>query len=155
MNEVSILYNQSPEFYYHVFIPTMIWLIGIMVLLVILLRKYTLAHWTKENPNPYQKETLGLPIGIFRGIITMTLLWIVILFEAVMIKDPGFESRADMLLTAFHMMIAFYFGSKVMHHVTATDGKKTQTLIEAQTQQKKIEVEQKAGNTQQTTESFG
>ena len=83
-----------------------------------------------------------MPGGIFRGIITMTLLYIVVLFEAMMIKDPGFEARADMLLVSFQMMIAFYFGSKVMHHVTAVDGKKTQTMIQGKVEERKIVAEQ-------------
>ncbi len=135
----AILYTKTPEFWIQIFIPVMAWLVGIIVLLIILLRKYTLADWTVDNPNPYQKQTLGMPIGIFRGVITMTLLFVVILFEAVNIKDPDFETRADMLLVSFQMMIAFYFGSKVMHHVTAVDGKKTQTIVEAKVEEKKYE----------------
>ncbi len=31
-------------------------------------------------------------------------------------------------MVAFQMMIAFYFGSKVMHHMASTDRKKTQAI---------------------------
>jgi hypothetical protein len=138
MNETSIVYTQSMEYMTQIFIPVMVWLLGILILFILLLRKYTLGKWTPENPNPYKKQTLGMPGGIFRGVITMTLLFVVILFEAVNIKDPGFEARADMLLVSFQMMIAFYFGSKVMHHVTAVDGKKTQTVVQAQVEGERL-----------------
>ena len=36
------------------------------------------------------------------------------------------ESNIIEFLTAFKMMIAFYFGAKVMHHVTSTDRAKVE-----------------------------
>ena len=130
MNDVN-LFPKSAEFLYQLYLPIMIWLVAIIILMIVLIRKYTLGKWTKENPNPYEKMTLGMPEGVFRGIITMTLLYVVVIFETVNIKDNGFEARADMLLVSFQMMIAFYFGSKVVNSVS-TSSKKQQTMIDAQ-----------------------
>ncbi len=130
MEEVHILYPQTKEFLYQIYLPIMGWLAAVVVLLVLFLKKYTFGNWTPEKPNPYEKKTWGMPEGTLRGIITMTLLYVVVVLETVNVKDSGFEARADMLLVAFQMMIAFYFGSKVMHHVTSVDGQKAQTKIE-------------------------
>jgi amino acid permease len=118
------------EHYIPMFVALLlVWGAMIIVLLVLLLRKYTFGkHWTAENPNPYATETFGFPRGIFRGIITLTLLFMVILFEAYGLLDPAniqVEKYTEQLLVAFQMMIAFYFGSKVLHHSTSVEHKKS------------------------------
>jgi len=125
MKDVPILYTQSAEFIYQLYLPVMIWLVAVIILMIVLISKYTLGKWTVDNPNPYAKSTLGMPEGVFRGIITMTLLYVVVIFETVNIKDAGFEARANMLLVSFQMMIAFYFGSKVVNQFSSGDGKKS------------------------------
>ena len=102
------------------------WLIMLIAFFIISLKKYTFGKWTPENPNPYEKETLGLPRGIFRGALTLSLLFIVIIFEVINLTVEGLEKEYEQLMVAFQMMLAFYFGSKVVHHVTAADERKSE-----------------------------
>ncbi len=62
-----------------------------------------------------------MPRGVFRGLITLSLLFIVMLLEVVNLLIEGLEDKIEQLLVLFQMIVAFYFGSKVMHHVTAAD----------------------------------
>jgi hypothetical protein len=52
--------------------------------------------------------------------------------ELANVRILGTESEFHEFLVAFQMMVAFYFGSKVMHHITSTERQKTQFLAEAQ-----------------------
>ena len=104
------------------------WLLVMTVVFVRLLGRYTFGKWTVDNPNPYAKETFAMPRGVLRGMLTLSLLYAVVLFEVANIastESTGFEKKIDQLLVAFQMMIAFYFGSKVMHHVASADRDKS------------------------------
>lgn len=125
----------SDVFFWQVYVPILTWLILVLILFVILLRKYTFGHWTKENPNPGEGETLELPRGTFRGILTLTLLFVTVILETVSVHTPGFEDNVHEFLVGFQMMIAFYFGSKVMHHITSTDRQKTEIISESTRQE--------------------
>ena len=115
------------ELTFYFYAPTMIWLLLVTLLFVFSVIKYTLGKWTPENPNPYAKETLGLPRGIFRAILTMTLLYGAIIFELyLLVRDGVGEGDMSEFMVAFQMMIAFYFGSKVMHHITSNERKKAE-----------------------------
>lgn len=107
------------------------WLVGLTIWLKKLIKNYTLKDWGNKT-NPYQNETLGLPRGTLRGILTLTLLVVVVILVCTsMVVKPlrgGFESLID----AFQVMLAFYFGSKVMHHVTNSDKKKSQSKTDAE-----------------------
>jgi len=114
------------------------WLVGISFYLKKLLYDYTFKDWgTKENP--YKDETLGLPRGTLRGVITLTLLVVVVILVCTsMVVNPlrgGFDSLVD----AFEIMLAFYFGSKIMHHVTDSDKKKSISKNDADTAKAKYE----------------
>ena len=115
------------EFLWQVLLPIFIWLGLILAFLIFLFIKYTFGNWSAENPNPYKTETFGMPRGTFRGILTMTLLYVVIILELVNVRVIGFEAEIHEFMVAFQMMIAFYFGSKVMHHVTSADRDKSNT----------------------------
>lgn len=109
------------------------WILLVISFLLFLMRKYTFGkNWTPENPNPYAKETMGIPRGAFRGVLTLSILFLVMLLEVNNLffdpKDLAIngeifipEDRFKALMTAFQMVIAFYFGSKVMHHMTNAD----------------------------------
>ena len=113
-----------------------IWIIIIIGFFVFLLRKYTFGkEWTPEDPNPHINETLAMPRGIMRAVLTLSVLFIVLLLEVnSLFFDPKDllvggtifipEMRFEQILIAFQMIIAFYFGSKVMHHLTAVQKKK-------------------------------
>ena len=115
-----------------------IW-IGIVALIFLaLVVRFTFGvGFTKENPNPYIGETFGMPRGVFRGFLTLSLLFAVLLMEVVslngrviIVGDILFvpEDMYRELMVAFQMMLAFYFGSKVMHHITSADRKKSDMI---------------------------
>ncbi|MFQ5652144.1 MAG: hypothetical protein ACE5IY_19620 [bacterium] len=118
----------------------LLWLVSVGFFLYKMIRRYTLGNWSEENKNPYENETLAMPRGTFRGILTMSLLFIVMILEVVSLKMPiiefgdkliSLEDKIDQLIIAFQMMLAFYFGSKVMHHVTSADARKTEHVARA------------------------
>lgn len=116
---------EDRTFILYFYTPIIVWLVLIVLLFAFLLARYTFGKWTNENPNPYSKETLGLPRGIFRAVLTLTLLFGAVIFELIHMKLGRPESHMEEFMVAFQMMIAFYFGSKVMHHVASNDRKKT------------------------------
>lgn len=125
--------NQLPDIYSHIYIPIGIWLIFIILLLTALIIRFTFGKWTKERPNPHRGETLDIPRGVFRGILTLTLLFCAVLFEVYNLKTGHPEENIIEFLTAFKMMIAFYFGAKVAHHVTSAEKSKSIAKAEALT----------------------
>lgn len=122
------------------------WFAGLIIFFVLLAKKYTFGHWTKEHPNPYQLETFGMPRGAFRGAMTLSLLFIVLLLEVINLHQPLFfqesgkqilflpETRYKELMIAFQMLLAFYFGSKMFHHLTRADERKSGKIAETATQ---------------------
>ncbi|MEJ2055439.1 MAG: hypothetical protein P8X42_16100 [Calditrichaceae bacterium] len=150
----------------------LIWIVLILILMIFLLRKYTFGNWDKDNPNPYEKETMGLPRGLLRGILTLSVLFIVMILQisalyvkpmdmgllSGLFKSGGLASNASLdtilnklllpeerfaqLMTAFQMIIAFYFGGKVFHHVTQAerDVAKTQAVEAADEQIEKAKI---------------
>ncbi len=125
--------NQLPDIYTHIYIPIGIWLIFVILLLTALIIRFTFGKWTKERPNPHRGETLDIPRGVFRGILTLTLLFCAVLFEVYNLKTGHPEENIIEFLTAFKMMIAFYFGAKVAHHVTSAEKSKSIAKAEALT----------------------
>lgn len=130
MNVVEFFAENPSQFMWQVFVPVGLWLIIVLGFFVLLLKKYTFGNWTEESPNPYAGETFDMPRGVFRGTLTLTLVYIVVVFELVNVRIIGFEDEIHELMVAFQMMIAFYFGSKVMHHMASTDRKKTESIAE-------------------------
>ncbi len=126
MDAVDYFVENNGEFLWQVLTPIFIWLILVLIFIILLFQRFTFSNrWTKDNPNPYKDETFGMPRGTFRGILTMSLLYVAIILELVNVRIIGFEEEVKEFMIAFQMMIAFYFGSKVMHHVTSSDQKKT------------------------------
>jgi len=131
MDVVEFFVQNPQQFIWQVFAPIGIWLLIVLAFFVVLLKKYTFGNWTKENPNPYFGETFDMPRGVIRGILTLTLLFVVVVFELVNVRIIGFEDEFHELMVAFQMMIAFYFGSKVMHHLTSADRRKAEVFAES------------------------
>ena len=119
------------DIFLFIYLPVIVWVLLMVILFYYLVRKYPLGDWDEENPNPYQGETFAMPRGVMRGMLTLSLIFIVMLMEVVNLKMPEFEDLIEKLLVAFQMMIAFYFGSKVMHHVTKADERKARARAEA------------------------
>ncbi len=108
----------SPDYFWYIYLPVAIWLMLVIILIAVLMKKYTFG----KDKNPYESETFGLPRGFMRGILTLSLLFIVILFETYNLQsDSPDEGKFQEFVVAFQMMIAFYFGSKVAHHVSSTE----------------------------------
>ena len=63
----------------------------------------------------------------------MSLLFITVVIELANVRIIGFEAEFPEFMAAFQMMVAFYFGAKVMHHINAVDKSKTKSLAEAAT----------------------
>ena len=118
-----------------------LWLIACIRRLNLLMQKYT---FDKEN-NPYKHETLGLPPGTLRGILTLTILLVVVILVCLSMVIRQLEGTYDQLLTAFELMIGFYFGSKIMSNVAKADVQKTE--IKLQKEVERAEVEAKSGIT--------
>lgn len=128
INETKLFGTSDPEFWL-LYGPVLLWLVLIIVLFIFLLKRFTFGKWN-EKQNPYKDETFGMPRGIFRGTLTLSLLVFVLLFETLSLVAPDLEARSEHLFTAFELMIAFYFGSKVMHHLSASDKKKNRDVAE-------------------------
>lgn len=130
--EIVQYYAENPmEYYLSVYLPIAVWMVLTVAFIIIMFNRYTFGKWTKQNPNPYQEETFGMPRGTFRGILTLTLLYVTVILELANVRIIGFEDEIKEFMTAFQMMIAFYFGAKVMHHVTSVDKSKTKALAAA------------------------
>ncbi len=107
-----------------------LWMTGVVILFVILLKKYTFGKWDAAHPNPHFGETMAIPRGFFRSTLTLSLLFFMILFY---VGDFYFDfgsGKLNEITTAFEMMLTFYFGAKVMHHLASNDKNKTKALVE-------------------------
>lgn len=103
-----------------------VWFIGIIFFLIYLIMKYD----PQRNPDsPYLNETLALPPGVFRSVITITLLFAVVLLEAYAITNidqyEQIQKILDPLFAAFQLMIAFYFGSKMVDMISGKGKEET------------------------------
>ena len=136
----NTLLEVNKEMYGQAYDIIKIWM-GIVVLIFLaLLGRYSFGvGFTKDNPNPYKKETFGMPRGVFRGILTLSLLFIVLLLEVISLNGKVMTIDKNLfvpeimykeLMVAFQMMLAFYFGSKMVHHVTSADRDKSKTIAE-------------------------
>ena len=117
----SVLHEKLVQFIY---VPIIVWIILVLIYLFFLTLKYTFGKWTVENPNPYIKETMALPRGVMRGLLTLSILFTALLLEIFAIENPTFESNIGQFIVAFQMMLAFYFGSQIMHHLTSVEKSK-------------------------------
>jgi amino acid permease len=129
---VKFFTENSHTYWLSIYAPIAFWMALVLGFFILLLKKYTFGDWTKANPNPYDGETFNMPRGVFRGILTLTLLFVTVILELANVRILGTEDGFHEFIVAFQMMVAFYFGSKVMHHITSTERQKTQFIAEAQ-----------------------
>ena len=101
----------------------------------LLMHKYT---FNKDN-NPYRNETLGLPPGTLRAILTLTILIVVVVMVCLSMVIRQLEGTYDQLLTAFELMIAFYFGSKIMSNVSDSDIKQSEMKMQKEVERAEVE----------------
>ena len=69
---------------------------------------------TAPAGNPYAGESFGLPPGAVRGMLALTALVMFLVVEVINVFRPDTEKRFDQLITAFMMVLAFYFGARVV-----------------------------------------
>jgi len=70
--------------------------------------------------NPYEGDSFGLPPGTIRGILALTTLLLFVTVEGVNLYSPAsLEGQFDGLVTAFEMVLAFYFGSRAVEALQA------------------------------------
>ena len=104
-----------------------VWFLGVIIFLIYMVFKYDPL---KNMDSPYVEQTLSLPPGVFRAILTITLLLAVVLLEGYALtnidKYQEIQKVLDPLLTAFQLMIAFYFGTKMVGMVSGKSKIKTQ-----------------------------
>lgn len=106
-----------------------VWFILMGALFIVLLRRYPLGNQWRSNP--FEKETFGLPRGTLRGILTLSLLFSAVVFQIYALIYLEDDAKIAHFMTAFELMLAFYFGSKVMHHLSSTDKYKTREIASA------------------------
>ena len=87
-----------------VFAGVAAWLLLMAVTFLRLLKKYPLGNWTAENPNPHAKETFAMPRGVFRGMLTLSLLYAVVLFEVANIQAGGLEVDCRIHYVHWHLL---------------------------------------------------
>ena len=96
-----------------------IWFLGVVIFLIYMVFKYDPLRFVD---NPYINQTWSLPPGVFRGILAITLLLTAVLLEGYaltnMDKWQEIQKVLEPLLTAFQLMIAFYFGTKMVSMVS-------------------------------------
>ena len=80
MDVVNFFSEHSRMFWFSVYGPIAFWMALVLGFFILLLKKYTFGDWSKDNPNPYDGETFNMPRGVFRGILTLTLLFVTVIF---------------------------------------------------------------------------
>ena len=72
------------------------------------------ARFVVPSANPHANDSFGLPPGSVRGTLALTALVLFLTMEGVNFFAPGTEKASDQLVTAFMMVLAFYFGSRAI-----------------------------------------
>lgn len=103
-----------------------------LVLCVVQMRKFIQKFTYMGDQNPYKNDTLGLPTGTFRGMLTITLMIVVVVLVCMSMAVERFRGNFESLVGAFEVMLAFYFGSKVMSNITESDRDKAQKKADAE-----------------------
>ncbi len=86
--------------------------------------EYDPSDLDEPSENPYQDETFGLPVGTVRGTIALTLLMggLAMLIYSIGHPEIPITDHLEFFIQAFLMMVAFYFGSKVLEYWQRNNG---------------------------------
>jgi hypothetical protein len=116
-----------------VFLPLIIWLILMLIYLWLLSKRYPLGNYNSpgQGENPYKTETMGLPRGIIRGMLSLTILIGAVLFQIYALRFLESADKIASFMTAFEIVLGFYFGSKVVHHLASVDKNKVKAVAKA------------------------
>lgn len=121
-----------------VFLPLLIWIILVIVFLWLLVKKYPLGIYSRKSnlENPYKLETMGIPRGVIRGILALTVLVAVVLFQIYALRFLESDEKISSFISAFEIVLGFYFGAKVVHHITASDKNKIKAVAGSKGEEK-------------------
>ncbi len=122
----TVSYGLSGHYLTFVLTLFVIWFLGIIFFLIYMVLKYD----PLKNPDsPYINETLSMPPGVFRAILTVTLLFAIVLLEGYALTNTEHYDKIQKILnpliTAFELMIAFYFGTKMVDRISGKEKKET------------------------------
>lgn len=113
--------NSDILFYISALSVLFFWLLAVGFFLVVLAKKYPLNSWSRDEPNPFQDETLSMPRGTIRAIIAISVLVISVSLEILGVIFEKIPKERIYLVETLQIIVAFYFGSKVLNHVTASE----------------------------------
>jgi hypothetical protein len=101
-----------------------------LVIVLILIFRYPLGKYylSGQAENPYKAETMGIPRGVIRGVLTLTILFGAVILQVFIVNSESPVERIAPFMTAFEIMLGFYFGSKVVHHLTSADKNKVKAV---------------------------
>lgn len=119
-----------------VIVAILVWFVLIAVVFALLLTRFTLKG---DRPNPYAGETFGMPPGVFRGILTLSVLFVVLLLEGAnigLLREDSiqwgiFQKAIEPLVIGFQMILSFYFGGKIVGQLANADREKSKNRVEA------------------------
>ncbi len=117
------------------FIVVAVWMVFLIVVFIFLLRKFTFSK--KPDENPHRNETFAMPRGVLRGFLTLTVLVVLIAAQVASVaiagEDAGtwlrIQEAIDPLAVAFQMIIAFYFGGKIIGQLSDADTERSRNLV--------------------------
>lgn len=119
------------------FILILTWLGFVTYWINHLLTKYT---FNRDYDNPYKEETLGLPPGTLRGILTLSLLVIVVLLVCMSMLVNQLQGAYDELINAFEIVLAFYFGNRIVNGISKSDIAKADKRLESELAKSQAEI---------------
>jgi hypothetical protein len=129
-----------------VYVPILIWSVLLICYIIWLSNKYTFGKWDQDkNKNPYCDETLGMPRGTMRGLLTLTVLFVAIVLEVFTLQYDKHEQNTHEFIVAFQMVLAFYFGSQIMGQVTSAEKARTESMGKSMVEAEKAKNNTAAG----------
>lgn len=118
----------------------LVWLGLVVYWLHFMLKKYT---FNNEYDNPYRNETLGLPGGTMRGVLTLTILFVVVVLISLSMVVRQLQGTFEHLVDAFEVMLAFYFGSKMVKGISKADNEKSAVKYDYEVRKAEVEAKSK------------
>lgn len=113
-------------------IHAQIWIYSVLGIIILFSVLFHIIYPWKGKENPYMDQTFGLPPGVFRGLLTLSLIYFIISLEVYNFMFPNYLKQFSKdLITGFEIMLGFYFGGKALQHLSETDRKKAEKTSQA------------------------
>jgi uncharacterized membrane protein len=116
-----------------VYVPLIIWIVLIVLFLWILVSRFPLRS-VSGHANPYETETMAIPRGVIRGILALSVLVAVILFQVYALRFLESSEEISAFINAFQVVLGFYFGAKVVHHLASADKNKVKAVARSRSE---------------------